>query len=321
MGSNHDALGPTNPQDCILLVAMPTTREEFVSDYRAWPNKDFAMFSAGEDDPGDVWDRHGIYLSEAITKLAASAMQVGVQVVLRATANDFARAFAAERTTIALVAHWRGSRLRGRDVNCDPDDILTSPAWGRTSALQLEVIEEVARRVAAALRDLPKNHRSERAAHFASSLNKRVIRAEPLIHGLLRQSEAEHLVISDLWLETLHRDALDLCSGGQIFPGNRLELTDALYDAGAVSKFVPGTWSGTVDLGVCRSMLLGHRIKQGRMDRLVIGKQTTVDPSVTLMIMRCVIERLDGCSNYAELYAQCFQQVTRYISEISEQTR
>ncbi|MDB5579587.1 MAG: hypothetical protein JWR80_4763 [Bradyrhizobium sp.] len=318
MASQPHTLEPTNPQQCILLLALPTTREEFISDYGAWPEKDFARFSAGTDDPGEAWDRHGVHLSEAIAKLVECATQAGVTVVPRATANDLERAFAPDKTTVALVAHWRGSNLRERDINCEPHDILNDPAWGATSALTPNVIEEVTSRVTAALDELPKDNHRERAAYFAGSLNKRLIQAEPLIRGLITQSNDEHLVISDLWLETLHRDALDLCAGGQIIPGNCLEMSDGLYGAAAASRLVPDSWSGTVDLGVCRSILLGHRIKQGRMDRIVIGKQTTVDPSVTLMVMRCVIDRLDGRSNYVELYSRCFQQVARYVSEISE---
>jgi hypothetical protein len=310
----------TNPRKCMLLIGIPINRDDFLQDYRRWPDQDYASFvaAAAGGEPEAAWTKDGAYLSQRVAELIEAANTSGIHVAARATKSDFTAPFAEGAEVVILVTHWRGSRVAGRDLLCDPEACAAAIFDSVPSTLSGETVQELHLRVSAALRDMPPGvPASERRHYFADQLTKHVISASEPLPGLFRSAaNSEHVVVSDLWLETRHRDALDLCAGGTILPGNRVELRDGLHSPSSLAALVPKQWSGLIDLSMCRSVILGDSIKQGRSDRGMIVRTKTCDPTFTLTLMRRLfIELGSSAHNYASRYSELFDAAQQIIQE------
>jgi hypothetical protein len=290
-----------------------------LSDYEKWPDQDYARWVARGEEPEEAWATFGTHFVEKVDELIEAANVSRIGVVPRATRADFAQAFASETEVVILVAHWRGSRLAGQDLLRNPETCAAAISHSAPSDLPWETMQEIRLRVSAALDDTSlKLPAPERRSRFADRLNKKVIRGSPL-PGVIEPAWGEHVVVSDLWLETRHRDVLDLCAKDTIVPGNRVELRDGLHSPSSLAALVPEQWAGLIDLGMCRSVVLGHRIKQGRSDRGMIVRINTVDPTFTLTLMRRLFFELrTGTINYALRYSELFNAARQIIRQFAK---
>jgi hypothetical protein len=306
----------------MLLIGLPINRSDFLGDYLRWPDQDYARSGVRGEEPEKAWANFGAHLAQTVADLVEAANGSGIGVLPKATKADFAQAFVREAEVVILVTHWRGSRLDGRDLLCDPETCAAAISDSAPCGLASETIEELRLRVSAALDATSSRLPSpERRSHFADRLTEKLIRGPPL-PGLGELAGKEHVVVSDLWLETRHRDLLDLCANNTILPGNRVELRDGLHSPSSLAALVPEQWTGLIDLSMCRSVLLGDRIKQGRSDRGMIVRTNTVDPTFTLTLMkRLFIELGTGTVNYASRYSELFNAAQQIIREIVNNER
>jgi hypothetical protein len=316
----------TEPRRCAVLVGLPSSRSDFIADYHRWPEQDFARSSAAYLDPESAWDNHGLVAAESLEKALDAARASGMHVFPAATIGDCGRAFSSEYDVVILITHWRGSRLVGRDLVAEPEDLLACVLASETGDVCAAAAEELRRRVSAALRDVPNNLSSlERRKDFAGALNNRVIvppseerlTNQFLLPGLIDIPAGEHLAIGDIWIETLHRDVLDICAAPAIIPGNKVELRDGLHSVAVLSAKVSNGWKGVADLTMCRSVILGHRLKDGRGDRGIIARAKTVDAVFALTVLKHLFRDIGhGNVNYAARYADLFAAAGKIIDEI-----
>jgi hypothetical protein len=309
-----DFHSPTDPRNCTLLIGLPINDADFLSDCALWPDRDFAARLSVRGKLKEEWT----HLEGMLNELIDAAQSSGLIVIRQATKADFARAFTRGSEVIVLVAHWRGARLEGRDLLVDPEICATAIFNSTPIGFSPETLQELRLRVTKALDDTPTLHSAmERRSHFADRLNEHVVQGLPPLPGLIEPAKGERLIVGDLWLETLQRDVLDSCSAGTIVPGNRVELRDGLHAPSSLAELVPEPWTGLIDLSMCRSVILGQAIKQGRGDRGMIVRRGTVDPSITLVLMRRLFLELGTRPvNYASRSAELFVAASTFVREM-----
>jgi hypothetical protein len=312
----HD---PTDPESCVLLNCLPVTCADYVKDYDLWPEYDFVRSVARDRSPESAWEAHGADLAKLVGFLLETAGSSRMEVVSRANKSDFARAFSHACKVVIFVAHWRGSRLVGRDLLAEPEEVVALVNKADPPNIGRQTLETIRDRFSRALADIAQiRSANERQQHFASRLNEYIIQAPTILPGVLGLNTNELLVIGDIWLETLHRDILDTCSSPLVLPGNRVELGDGLHSTSSLIELIPDHWSGLIDLTMCRSAIFGHQIKRGRSDRGILFRNRTVDPMVALIILKSLLGDIGTCRfNYGARYIECFRAATDLVREIS----
>src|ERR1700738_548908 len=111
----------TNPRNSMVLAGLPINRSDFLGDYLRWPDQDYARSGVRGEEPEKAWANFGAHLAQTVADLVEAANGSGIGVLPKATKADFAQAFVREAEVVILVTHWRGSRLDGRDLLCDPE--------------------------------------------------------------------------------------------------------------------------------------------------------------------------------------------------------
>src|SRR5436190_2525898 len=115
------------PNECALLLAIPTDRREFDADLAA--SSDFLRSYRAqrpEWDDARLWDGYAP-LAHLSSEIAAEMAALGVCVTRRATAADFGQA-AAHCAVVTLVAHSLGPDVRATDVLNASEVLRSAPA-------------------------------------------------------------------------------------------------------------------------------------------------------------------------------------------------
>jgi hypothetical protein len=318
-----DLTTPTRPEECALLVAVPLTRNAFLSDLEDTTRHDFARFVTGIGEPATAWCEQGYFFAELVKRVMDTAESYGVRVVREARLSDVTDTFSDFPAVVTIVAHWRGADLAGRDIRGEPKEIVERIANALSGQTARNAVSELLGGFQANLSAvLAHEDRDERRSFFAKLLNEQILESNRLLPFFLPPVGVETTVVSDLWLRTWNRDFLDACAGGLILPGNRLELRDGLHDTRAIAACVPEAWSGQVDLTVCHSALLGQVIKDGRSDRRFALRKKPVDILLSLTVLLLLYRDIGtGSHNYLARLAALFRELMKELRALNVHSR
>jgi hypothetical protein len=313
-----DLTSPTRPDSCILLNCLPIDRTTYVRDFRAWPMFDFVRSASGEGSPEEAWTSNGAELANLVVALIEAARSCEVRTVAAATKADFIEAFGGGKSVIIVLAHWKGSRLLGRDILADPSEVVASMAGVPLPNFSPATIDAVLGRCRVALGQVSHLVNAvERREDFASRLNDLIIQDPTPLPGLFPSELEEGLVVGDIWLETWHRNALDAMARSKIAPGNCIEFRDGLQNPVDLAQQVPASWKGLVDLTMCQSVILGHLIKMGRADRGILTRRKPLDAAIAVTILRRLIVDIGtGKYNYISRYLELFRETSKLVQHL-----
>ena len=286
------SLRPVKPRDCLLAVALPTSRCQFLKSGLS-PNRDFVSFlrrgyaghlGVAEVTLSQVLDVYQPTLNE-LRLLVDSAREAGFRVVEGCRAGDLAAAFAEPVYCIVLFAHWVPHDLGPHQV-LDEDRFRTALVRllaGARSSIEQEALLPLV----------------EKAPLFelCRELNKALTKP-----GLFAPAGTEVLAWSERFAAFENRNVLDSMGSDILLPGNRIELVDGLHSADSFRELIPASFDGVLDLTVCNSVVLIERIKLARRCTC-IGNQETVNIQLRAIFYKGlfqVIERHEA--DYVETY-------------------
>ena len=268
--------------------------------------------------PEESWDVDGLELAQSLVALLDSARSSGIAAVSAATSADFINAFSAQKSVVIVLAHWKGARLRGRDILADPSDLVTSIAEVQSSRFSSETLRFVLHRCRTCLDEiLHLANPVERREHFASRLNDLIVEEAHILPGLLPPEVERGLFVGDIWLEVWHRNVLDVCANAKIVPGNQIEMRDGLQNPSDLVRQIPTSWGGLVDLTMCHSVIFGHLLKMGKSDRGILTRNKAVDPVLALTILRRLMIDIGTAKyNYAARYLEMFRETSKLVQDL-----
>ena len=275
-----------------LLVAVPFKWPAF---QRAAydPRRDWLRRFA--DDPQRHWqDGYAGDVARPLDRLVQAARAAGVRVVPDATLTDMASATQRAEVVI-LVAHWKDHAVRAadlavQDLHAAAQRLSVYPAFAEL-ARRVQRAKSAADAVAQLQAYVMQNTDTEEdKAGF-------IVRAHPGTHAARR------------------RDRIDALLAGLLRPGNRLELTDGLFDVHAVERAIAPGFAGVLDLTSCQARCLADHIDRRRLGECgVVQFEGEVMPEVAALAIERTLElcRQDAGS-YMPARARALQELSRAL--------
>lgn len=295
MNSSNEGLWPTNkPSDCALLVAVPLTCQEFVSDVDAAqlgdPRRvrgDYAYGIAHRSEPGTAelaWHQHGAAVACLCLDLIDEARALGVTYIAeRAERIDLRHATESEATVVIIVGHWRGAKVSNSD--------LRDPFIRRAAELIESPDDDFERELSRYLIWSGHSTKSDIAVGLNEFLKGTTLKGPDDI-----------------------RDELDRRFSDGLVRGSCLELRDGYLKPAEAAALVCPRWQGIFELSVCHSIRLALALKQGRNDRFVITNEAQKQPDRCLRELRETLLRLSARhSPYLSLRAAVFAATSNSI--------
>jgi hypothetical protein len=288
---------------CALAVAMPLAADVVEADLKQPTLHDYARFCQGRIEGMTselIWAAHFQPVAQALDTVAPRLKDLGVEVVRDATLADVGRLLR-RFPVVTILGHWKGHLILPadiRDVRCFARRILDDNS--RVCALLRTLIgvpelEELA--------DAPTCPKLKHRCRLAALLNEAIKAGTPLF-----QINTAGLALTELEFLELNRQQLDVWFEGLLYPGNRLELRDGLFEPSRLAALIPSDYTGTIHVALCTSALLQRSIS-GRQWR-VLANEKTVAPLVTLEVYRTVIETVaETPLSYAEAWLKILTQL------------
>jgi hypothetical protein len=259
---------PSRPRDCALLVTVPTTWEEFSADYSS--GTDFVAGYTRQSGGLTVkagWEAYQPYASLA-RHVMTSVRKLGVALFERATLAELHRAVAAYPVT-TLVAHWRSARFRPSDIA----DAARIRAYLTKAGARVESADGSDRPEAL-------------CAALNSLLDEGVAAAgddAPMGHGGLTAQQFR-------WHEK--RALIEAALPGSFRGGAAVEFAAAFHTIAEITAGIAPSYSGTLDLTVCQSVLLGEMVRRKCPNSLVLTSAETTSMDFRFAVYHQVIEIL-----------------------------
>lgn len=240
-----------------LLIGVPTTLDGLVSAVRR--RSDFCRRYA--ENPGSHWSREHGYrecVADPLLALKADVLRLGGSVAENATLSDVSAASRHEAVVI-LIGHWKGAHSQ-------PADVIGAISSNAVKALQASNnprLSRLGRKLGRVTTDPVK---------AASEINRCVDALQSDLLKAARRSRGEtRFVVRPATASAEARAMLDAALGGEVAPGERLELADGLHDPHSIAAAVPSDFTGVLDFTSCHSVYLADRI-----DRLTAGRFRSV---------------------------------------------
>jgi len=251
------------PGDCTLLISAPLDREQFFADLER-NDKEFARnFQSERPNFTDeaLWRRYEPYAGMA-KEVGRRARELGVRVVENASLADFQREICANQV-ITLFAHWRSARFREADIadSAGVQAYLQKKGWKEEAGCaEWEELNAILDSIAGDDED-----------HVEGSAGYRVAR-QYAWHAARSGMEAE--------------------LGDSIRGGAAVEFAEGFQLISEVLRTIPPTYSGTLDLTVCQSVMLGEEVKRECRHCLVLASASDTTMAYRFALYRQVIEVL-----------------------------
>lgn len=261
---------------CALIFGTPITREEFFAAAEGAYISDYATLTLRGRQAKEVWSERYSRICAAAADLIEAANAAGCSIYSHATLHDLS---VASRThdTLIVFAHWKGERVSRRDLLCDHNtlrEVLLS-SMTPAAAILRERIQSC----------LPAGASHSAEAELAERISNEIVRGlnDVIVDGTLAFLLPNWVQMATgsalLLTQALARDLVDEALSGVLAPGNRLELFDGLHAPGDLEGAVVPGFRGTIDLGICHSVILAFYLKHFRGDNLlVIQNDNLLDP-------------------------------------------
>ena len=303
----EDLVTPTYPPDCAVLIALPTSYEDFVGDVEAMPKRGHYIWTVvrdyGEIDKG--WEKIGKKVATLCLEVANVALEAGAKVYRQAGLSQLKDAARSHRV-IVIVGHWRRPEVHSSDFRVGPDIFLDHATSSGG---------EIAHRI----RDARTIDFEERLRHFSNVADQQAELASLLNERILKPIDATPSCGGgDLgewevfWSMTEARERLEKEFPGMLEAGNVIEFRDGFHKASVVRDSFPADWCGIVDFAVCHSEYPAACVKDGKDRRRVIFNRREKYPSRYLREITETFLRLPhGWNNYGALRSEVYRAFQR----------
>jgi hypothetical protein len=282
------------PNDCALLITIPLTEEDFLSDYNENSEKDFikgwAKNQIGELKEEELWEIYVSRIRDFVVKIADEIRSLGVEVVFNAGLGDLTTIFL-KKKVITLAAHWFSPKLAVTDfydLNRFVEKLFES------EELYAKVLRQV---VFSGNRQSPVILRSESddGDSLVNAINQLFSRynTKGNIPKPVEINSADGRVTEEVWIH-LNRFALEKTFPDEIKPRCRIEMFDGLYSPSEFQNKIPSHFDGVLDLTVCNSEMVGKTIKQTCPQCLVLTNRFTTELKTRLILYRGIIRLLSN---------------------------
>jgi hypothetical protein len=184
---------------------------------------------------------------------------------------------------VTILGHWKGHLILPadiRDVARFVRRILDDDS--RVCAQLRELIDATKLKDLADALDPPE---VQYRRQLADLLNAAISAGTPLFH-----INTEGLALTELEFLEFNRQQLDVWFEGLLYPGNRLELRDGLFEPSQLAGLIPLDYAGIIHVALCNSALMQRSISNARWR--VLANEATVAPLPTLEVYRAVIETM-----------------------------
>jgi hypothetical protein len=300
-GTPDDLKTQTPPTACALAVALPLSRDAFMSDVAAYPEMEYSRGMLRGRPAELVWQNAGAAIARQCREVMTLAERLNVEVLAEAKLSDLGPLFA-RRQVVTVLAHWRGAMLRADDIVAAPSEIVAT-----IRSAQTPVMSKLVKRIPHTTFDaISSAEEDEARTTLVEALNSIIDSDQPLL-PLVDESAGVAVVSDSPTVAAWNRDLLDEAFGSALRPANRIELRDGLRSASDITAQIPDGFRGIIDLALCQSMIVARAIAAGQTRRRVIMHRRVVQPRVRLALLEQVYRLLAGGNrNYAttlfELY-------------------
>jgi hypothetical protein len=264
---------------------MPSSIDDVENDLRQPNQHDYARFCQGPLEgmtSSLIWSAHFQPVAQALDVVAPRLKDLCVEVVRDATLDDVG-ALLRRFAVVTILGHWKGHLILPADIRDTARFVRRILDDDSRVCAQLRVlIDPVALKDLADASDPPDLQYRRRLADL---LNAAIIAGTPLF-----QINAEGLALTELEFLEFNRQQLDVWFEGLLYPGNRLELRDGLFEPSQLAALIPPDYSGTIHLALCNSALMQRSISNARWR--VLANETIIAPLPTLSVYRTVIETM-----------------------------
>ena len=254
------------PDDCCLLMTFPLEKQSLSDRLDAYKVGDCCrswQYNGGFAGLEALWAGY-----EQVAKLMAETCRAatlrGVTVWTEATSTNLADAFYRFKV-VTLFAHWKGPYYLPGDIKA-PQRVAETFLQPE-SPDQLFVRQLIGHQAAEKLVSLRESPQGDLVQYLMDHLNCIISQ-----HDLSPIDVGDHDDPEE-YRQYRNRQFLDNCFAGIVEKGNRLELWDDLLDVEQFVALVPETFGGVLDLTVCNSTILGHRLQFERSCRALVNRQ------------------------------------------------
>jgi hypothetical protein len=252
-----------------ILLAVPCDFDEFAS--RVGESDWLAKYRQHDDDPTKAtaalrhwWDVEVQPMVAApVVQLIASALELGVHVVRRATLADV-RAATATSDVVVVFAHWKGYEFVADDLALQATPLAfmqraaQSPTpLGRWLEGRLAALTGASPPITRPLDRMRALFRPQPPATLVELLGEALDvplgdhRPDGVVDGIL---ETPVIRLSR------RRAEIDRVFNGLVQPGNRLELFDGMHSMEDLAAAIAPTFHGWLDLTTCTSVVLADHL-------------------------------------------------------------
>ena len=276
------------PLDCVLAIAVPHTREQFLDDLNSG-SKDYAKSVASRylgATSEYVWKEYEA-TAKLIERVATGVASQGVRVQYGCQWCDLA-ALLPKCKVLTLVAHLHLEPFLAADV-IDPTGLLS-----RLTQPDGELCRVLKDRIG----DLILSQVWSGANHDGSTLPRRVAELLNSIIDQKQDSRKEETFdkgtsrgITPPPLR-LSRSQLEHLFNKELVTSRPIELADGGHTVDEFVTAIPLDYKGTMDLCMCHSNVLVERIKHRSRACTVISNTVAATPLVKLTRYKLVIHRL-----------------------------
>lgn len=294
--------------DVSFLFCFPSNEDEFAQSWSRREEFDYLTVQyahIGKVDPSVVWQTYS-KLASNLHRLMSSLREMHVSVYRCATLADFYTACQTSKTVI-LLAHWRHETIFPHHLVA-PDQIRRK--------LKAQALSS-AKEVIVGLQPIHADLESADWLWKSKDQDDLVDGLDGLVETLsCRMPTEDGLTQTKSILRAYARSIVDEALAPHLRPGNRLELSDCLFDP-REAQFGGVSGSHTVvDLLVCRSYYLATRLKKafGKDFDFITGNEpVSILPRALIAFKALQLVDQEGCS-----YEEASLALREMISEESE---
>ena len=276
-----------------VLVAVPTSFEEYLSLSQPGSNSDYLTYSGGSKlESLEAWSNKYKGLRQAFDELEKTASSLNVAFLRNATTEDFKEA-TEKCATVILIAHWKGYTFSKHDL-IDPDVAKAALLRAEISIdpnLQASDLVKALNDIVAGCDRIEINFDKSGHAFFDSL---------PPIPSL--NPKVWQLAGDALLRKTLARDMLDRVLIGTVLPGNMVEFWGSYSSLGQLNAMIPDRFDGALDLTMCSSQLAATFISAKRNGSFrILHSDKLVEPTgAALLVEEALRLSLGTNMRYAE---------------------
>jgi len=266
------------PRDCALAIALPLTKQQFLSQLQAEHEHDYASYirslhlAKGANDDyywNVVYEPFAAVMSETLNAIE----KCDINIVRDATLEDFRR-LTTMFPVVTLVSHWRFRALQAEEI-VDLNAVLHAME-NPVGSLAVAYRDALLRADASAL--CAEVTKSE----LAAALNKILQEG----HAAYAAEERTPVMLMNVPAQRLTRATLERAFSGAIVPGRAIEFADGMKTIPEVIAALPPAYDAFLDMTICNSAIVGEEIKAERPQCTVAVNRYPTEPHIRLALYR-----------------------------------